>query len=88
MCSEIYMASIVLNYVLCPKLYFKVYHKGLSADGSFSWSRKVSPAGFYVAVNFLEGLLRLLNNLLKWCFCTERWSDRIITDPWKEEECW
>lgn len=37
-----------------------------------------------MAVNFLEGLLRLLNNLLK--FSPERRSDRIITSPSEEDD--
>lgn len=76
--SELYMIGIVLNHVLCPN------HRGRPADGSSSWSREASPAGFRVEVNFLEGLLKLLNNLLK--FCPERWSDRIITSPSEEDD--
>lgn len=25
---ELYVMGVILNYVLCPKLHFKVYHKG------------------------------------------------------------
>lgn len=79
--------GIVLKHVLCSEFHLRFITKEEPTDGSFWGTEKQTWQGSCVAVNFLEGLLRPLSNLLKWHRQAERWSDTVIRNLPKEGEC-